>query len=178
MERSYAKGRQAEIPTTRDDPAIGRFLSVDPHGSSYPELNPYHYVGNNPLRFIDPTGMDSTDSHDDTKTKEASSVVEPLPLIFPTIEAGALRFFGVLGIIFSLKSDSRQDDAEESSENSSSKQDKKLSKGEVKALVEGVIDVHDLKGEESTSKFDLFKDKKGNIKLNRRAAKVRESRLV
>ncbi len=59
MERSHAKGRQAEIPTTRDDPAIGRFLSVDPHASSYPSLTPYHYVGNNPLVFVDPTGMDS-----------------------------------------------------------------------------------------------------------------------
>jgi len=41
LERSHAKGRQAEIPTTRDEPNIGRILSVDPHGSSYPELNPY-----------------------------------------------------------------------------------------------------------------------------------------
>jgi len=54
LERSHAKGRQAEIPTTRDDPAIGRFLSVDLHGLFFPDLNPYHYAGNNPMRFIDP----------------------------------------------------------------------------------------------------------------------------
>jgi len=41
------------------DPKIGRFLSVDPHADSYHDLTPYHYVGNNPLVFVDPTGRDS-----------------------------------------------------------------------------------------------------------------------
>jgi RHS repeat-associated protein len=44
------------------DPQIGRFLSVDPHAYRYPSLTPYNYVGNNPLNFIDPSGMDSTSS--------------------------------------------------------------------------------------------------------------------
>ena len=57
MERSHAKGRQAEIPTTRDDPAIGRWMSVDPLAESTPFLTPYHYVRNNPLYFIDPDGL-------------------------------------------------------------------------------------------------------------------------
>ena len=42
------------------DAGIGRFLVPDPHADSYPSLTPYHYCGNNPLTFIDPTGMDST----------------------------------------------------------------------------------------------------------------------
>ena len=40
------------------DPAIGRFLSVDPHASNYPHLSPYVYVANNPLISIDPDGRD------------------------------------------------------------------------------------------------------------------------
>ena len=43
------------------DPSIGRFISVDPHADSYPSLTPYHYCGNNPLRFLDPTGMDTVE---------------------------------------------------------------------------------------------------------------------
>jgi len=42
LERSLAKGRQAEIPTTRDDPAIGRWGSVDPLAEKYPALSTYN----------------------------------------------------------------------------------------------------------------------------------------
>ena len=34
-----------------------RFLTVDPMADMYPHMTPYHYALNNPLRFIDPTGM-------------------------------------------------------------------------------------------------------------------------
>ncbi len=41
------------------DSRIGRFLTNDPHASHYSNLNPYHYCGNNPIAYIDPTGMDT-----------------------------------------------------------------------------------------------------------------------
>ncbi len=56
MERSHAKGWQAEIPTTRDDPAIGRWGSVDPMVEKYPGYSPYNYVLNNPISKVDPDG--------------------------------------------------------------------------------------------------------------------------
>ncbi|NIT58087.1 MAG: hypothetical protein GWN00_18220, partial [Aliifodinibius sp.] len=41
------------------NPAIGRWLSVDPLADKYPSLSSYIYVANNPLINFDPTGMDS-----------------------------------------------------------------------------------------------------------------------
>jgi hypothetical protein len=40
------------------DPVIGRFLTVDPLAEKYPWISPYAYCLNNPINFIDPTGME------------------------------------------------------------------------------------------------------------------------
>ncbi len=37
-------------------PGLGRWLSTDPLQAKYPDLSPYCYVANSPLRFIDPDG--------------------------------------------------------------------------------------------------------------------------
>jgi len=41
------------------DAELGRWLAPDPHSDKYSSLSPYAYCGNNPIVFIDPTGMDS-----------------------------------------------------------------------------------------------------------------------
>ncbi|WP_050700224.1 RHS repeat domain-containing protein [Dysgonomonas sp. BGC7] len=38
------------------EPAIGRFTTVDPLAEKYYSIGPYAYVGNNPLKYIDPDG--------------------------------------------------------------------------------------------------------------------------
>ena len=40
------------------DSRIARFFAVDPLASKYPELSPYHFTGNNPIRFVDFDGQD------------------------------------------------------------------------------------------------------------------------
>ena len=47
------------------DPALGRFISADtivPEPGDPQSLNRYSYVGNNPLRFVDPSGFDPIDA--------------------------------------------------------------------------------------------------------------------
>lgn len=40
------------------DPALGRWINIDPLAEKYVNISPYVYVANNPLRFIDPNGME------------------------------------------------------------------------------------------------------------------------
>jgi RHS repeat-associated protein len=41
------------------DSRVGRWLSVDPLAERYRSINPYNYVGNNSLAFVDPKGLDT-----------------------------------------------------------------------------------------------------------------------
>lgn len=43
------------------DPALGRWHVPDPLAEYHFNMSPYHYVDNNPLRYIDPFGLDKED---------------------------------------------------------------------------------------------------------------------
>ena len=40
------------------DPVLGRFTTPDPLSKKYYHLSPYAYCASNPLRYIDPTGIE------------------------------------------------------------------------------------------------------------------------
>ena len=42
------------------NPAIGKFLSVDPLTKAYPWYTPYQFAGNKPIKFIDLDGLEET----------------------------------------------------------------------------------------------------------------------
>jgi RHS repeat-associated protein len=51
-------GNQQDYGMRIYDPRLGRFLSVDPLTSSYPELTPYQFASNRPIDGIDLDGLE------------------------------------------------------------------------------------------------------------------------
>jgi RHS repeat-associated protein len=56
------------------DPSVGRFTGVDPLAEKYPNISPYAYVANNPIRYIDPDGRWIYDQVKDGSYKIRSGV--------------------------------------------------------------------------------------------------------
>ncbi len=70
------------------DPSIsGLFLSVDPMADKYPNISPYAYCAWNPMKFIDPNGLEkikafkSTDENAKNLNEHANNFPENAPVI-------------------------------------------------------------------------------------------------
>lgn len=64
------------------DSRVARFLSLDPLAAKYPSLNPYNFVANSPLRFIDPDGKKIYDTKiKDTRYETIVSNVRSLDVM-------------------------------------------------------------------------------------------------
>jgi RHS repeat-associated protein len=55
------------------DPRISIWASVDPLAEKFPNMSPYAFCNNNPIRFIDPTGMSTEDPIDPPKPGTGTS---------------------------------------------------------------------------------------------------------
>ncbi len=64
------------------DSRISLWYGVDPRADKYPGWNPFNYTMNNPIRFIDPTGMETEESNgggDPKKKDQNLSNQPPIP---------------------------------------------------------------------------------------------------
>jgi uncharacterized protein RhaS with RHS repeats len=57
------------------DPIPGRFLTPDPLAEEYPWINPYAYCSNNPVNYIDPTGMEWKTKEDEEYANKLSQAM-------------------------------------------------------------------------------------------------------
>ena len=56
-ERDEEAGMTLDYMNARTyDPALGRFLQIDPLAEKFPSSSPYVYALNNPVRLVDPDG--------------------------------------------------------------------------------------------------------------------------
>jgi len=60
------------------DPWTLRTTSVDPHAQNYLSMSPYSWAGNNPMHFIDPSGMDLVVGGDKQFRKETKQELQKL----------------------------------------------------------------------------------------------------
>jgi len=97
------------------DPITGVFMQRDPLEAQFPGWTPYHYVHNNPLNLVDPTGMRSTrhasETEDERKPRKVG--VEPKGTGWGAVGANLMGRNMIAGTVSSAN-----DSDEDSNENS------------------------------------------------------------
>ena len=142
------------------DPQTGRYIQSDPIGLAG-GFNTYAYVGGNPVNYIDPYGESATAVVGGWIGTD-TAIPDPTDAAWPKW-AGYGAALGSAALLDWLiyNNENSNDDGGQCPDGSPD--DKKLSNGEIDKLKDAGLDPHDLKPKKGGSKFDLFKDKNGNI---------------
>ncbi len=158
-----------------------------PKTFSSSELNLYRYCQSDPVNKSDPSGLyvvysgkwteedaenfremfkkqwdtpEGQQAWTERYNSDLPSIVSPYRGAPAAPNGGASNF-----AIADTKPVSRENPLSPLGQVSKIEQDKRLSDGEIKALERGGVDVHDLKPKVSGSRYDLFKDAQGNVKV-------------
>jgi RHS repeat-associated protein len=78
------------------DYQINRTWQIDPHGENYYSLSPYSFLGNNPIKHIDPDGKDYiliVDHENKTITVKATYYVQTGDIISKNSASQAIQFW-------------------------------------------------------------------------------------
>ena len=67
------EGKSIDFGARIYDPRVGRWFAIDPLAEQTPNWSPYAFCNNNPIRFIDPTGMSTEDPIDPPKPGQGTS---------------------------------------------------------------------------------------------------------
>lgn len=63
----YGQGNEYDYGFRIYNPRVARFLSVDPLTKTYPQLTPYQFASNNPVKYIDLDGREVDEAPDEEK---------------------------------------------------------------------------------------------------------------
>jgi RHS repeat-associated protein len=145
-----------------------RFISVDPIITKEDALmnpqvwNLYAYCRNNPIKYADPDGKQAVLA----KKIGKRAIIEFFKWM-SKLFSGSTQAADVQPVVIDwTPHDLRAFMSKTKGKgNTKTEQMKILSPGEISKLKEAGIDIHDLKPKKRGSRFDLFKDKKGNIYL-------------
>ncbi|WP_165806452.1 RHS repeat-associated core domain-containing protein [Chitinophaga parva] len=86
------EGDQQDYGMRVYDPRLGRFLSIDPLHSKYPELTPFQFASNSPVQGIDLDGEELVNSNNSTQFARLNNGVLVLPVVgAKVIERGAIE---------------------------------------------------------------------------------------
>jgi RHS repeat-associated protein len=75
---TYGEGNAYDFGERIYDPRLGRWFSVDPLASQYPEYSPYVFAYNNPIAVIDPDGRSGDDPRKKFYTEMGTAAIKAI----------------------------------------------------------------------------------------------------